>query len=192
MANKIYVDTQLLEDLGEQIRQLQRSLDSVNGEITRSLSEVRRVASSQDQLIRKMQTVGQNTRKTSDHAGKLANAVIYAAKLWEEAEKKISQRAITDGSAIAEGEVVAAGGLSPTQKPDWFSSILDWFKRNYDSFTNRNDAQLQISLMGQMLYHLIRQEPFSSGSINEFKFQPLEMSSAAERNGPHGIMTLSA
>ena len=89
MANKIYVDTQLLEDLGEQIRQLQRSLDSVNGEITRSLSEVRRVASSQDQLIRKMQTVGQNTRKTSDHAGKLANAVIYAAKLWEEAEKKI-------------------------------------------------------------------------------------------------------
>ena len=52
MANRISVDTELLQQMSSQISQLQHSLSSVGDKLTRSISEVRRVASGQDGIIR--------------------------------------------------------------------------------------------------------------------------------------------
>ena len=107
MADKIYIDTQLLEELSLEITQLKNSLTQVSSRVSSSLSEVRRVASSQTGTIGRMSKAQQNLGLTVRHADALAKAVGLAADLWEKAEKRIaSQRPPeSDGSLQGQGGV---------------------------------------------------------------------------------------
>ena len=102
MANKIYVDTVVLEQLSNQISQLQRSLSSAGEKVTRSVSEVKRVAPGQTKLIQKLGNVQKNVQKTADHAAKLAQATNQAANRWEEAENRISRQLLGQGGMNSE------------------------------------------------------------------------------------------
>ena len=103
MANKIYMDTGLMEQLSNQITQLQRSLSSVQSRVSSSVSEVRRVASEQTGIINKLVTVRKNTQNLYDRMGKLAKAVANSADRWEEAENRVS------GTKLSEGEDAGIG-----------------------------------------------------------------------------------
>ena len=103
MANKIYMDTGLMEQLSSQITQLQRSLSSVQSRVSSSVSEVRRVASEQTGIINKLVTVRKNTQNLYDRMGKLARAVANSADRWEEAENRVS------GTNLSEGEDAGMG-----------------------------------------------------------------------------------
>ena len=94
MANKIYMDTELLEQLSSQLSQLRNSLSSVQQRLGGSVAELRRVVSDQTGMINKAVTVQKNTGKVADHTERLAKAVRDAAAKWEEAEKRICQQGL--------------------------------------------------------------------------------------------------
>ena len=98
MADKILIDTQLMIQLSNQIQQLQRSLSGVHSEVTRSITEVRRIASGQTGTINKLNNAQKNLARVEDRAGKLAKATQQAAARWEETEKKISSQHIGEGT----------------------------------------------------------------------------------------------
>ena len=111
MADKIYMDTQLLEQLSAQITQLKNSLNTVKGSVSSSLSEVRRVASSQTGIINKLSNTQRNLGNTIEHANRLARATKNAANLWTETEERIANQnlGVYDTS---NGEGGAAGGYN--------------------------------------------------------------------------------
>ena len=110
MADKIYIDTQLLEELSLEITQLKNSLTQVSSRVSSSLSEVRRVASSQTGTIGRMSKAQQNLGLTVRHADALAKAVGLAADLWEKAEKRIASQRLPESGEAPRGE---GGGDTP-------------------------------------------------------------------------------
>ncbi len=110
MADKIYIDTQLLEALSLEISQLKNSLTQVNSRVSSSLSEVRCVASSQTGTIGRMSKAQQNLGLTVRHADALAKAVGLAADLWEKAEKRIASQRLPESGEAPQGE---GGGDTP-------------------------------------------------------------------------------
>lgn len=125
MADKIRIDTQLLDQLSSQITQLERSLYTVNDKVLGSISEVRRVASGQTGTINKLTNVQRNIVRTAERAGKLAKATRNAATNWEEAENRVTNQKLpeTDNSADNSG----GGGYA-----DWKSNFTDILKRRWD------------------------------------------------------------
>ena len=99
MANTIVIDTQLLEDLSRQIMQVKNSLSSISGNVTSSLSEVRRVAPDQPAIINKLVRAKNNLSTTINHTQKLSKAVGDAAVLWAAAENKILSNKPSEGEA---------------------------------------------------------------------------------------------
>jgi len=171
MADRISIDTQLLEELSRQIRQVQQSLDSVNGKMTGSIAEVRRVASDQDVLIRKLQIIQQNTRKTAERTGSLARAVYDAANIWEETEKKIGQQKLPEGSETGteedQAQTSSGGGAGRSfdqiDRGDWMPGWLKGFLRNTPM------GPLIWAGDGiNLLIHALNGEEFVSGSINQY------------------------
>ena len=90
MADRIRIDTGVLEDLQAQIEQIKSSLTDIAGDVSLSVSEVRRVASDQTGIINKVDRARKNTISTADHARRLATAVRNSVQRWEEAEQSIA------------------------------------------------------------------------------------------------------
>lgn len=96
MANKIYMDTELMEQLSQQIVQLQNSLSSIQQRLGASAAEIRRVASDQTGIINKVTAIQKKTEKAANHTGRLARAVRTAADKWEEAEKRVASQQLPE------------------------------------------------------------------------------------------------
>ena len=173
MANTISIDTLLLEDLARQIQQLQRSLDATSEKTGRSISEVRRVASGQDGLIRKLQTIQRNVQKTAERAEKLSRATQLAADRWEEAEKKISSQNLPQASdpfqgSGSSGSSGTGSSAEKTESGKWMSGILNFTFRKltvpgmiYESVHNGLE-------FANVILHLMNGEDYTSGEISEF------------------------
>ena len=116
MANRIAVDTELLQQMSSQISQLQHSLSSIGDKVTSSVSEVRRVASGQDEIIRKLGNLQRSIHQTAERAGKLARATDQAANRWEEVEKQIGQQQFGQGDV---GSVIGQSAIGTILK-DFF------------------------------------------------------------------------
>ena len=144
MANKIYMDTELMEQLGSQIAQLQHSLSSIQQSLSGSVAEVRRVASGQTGIINKLSAVQKNTQKAAEHTGKLARAVRTAAGNWEEAEKRVASQQLpeaqnTNGSGGAGGDgLIGAARMEdvirmslgyPADRSKWSQDMIDKFNK---------------------------------------------------------------
>ena len=126
MANRIYMDTELMEQLGQQIAQLQNSLSSVQQRLGASAAEIRRIASDQTGIINKVKAVQKNTGKAAEHTGRLARAVRNAAAKWEEAEKRVAAQQLPESEAAPQGEGGGASSGSGAES-DWFSyHITRW------------------------------------------------------------------
>ncbi len=121
MADKIYMDTELLRRLSGQLNQLSRSLSAVQGDITGSVSEIRRVASGQDKLIRMAIRVGQNTETTVDGIRRLSRAVQRASDIWSEAESKLAnQNFVVMGIPQQAGDGADAQRKERQEQAKWF------------------------------------------------------------------------
>jgi hypothetical protein len=144
MANKIYMDTELMEQLGSQIAQLQHSLSSIQQSLSGSVAEVRRVASGQTGIINKLSAVQKNTQKAAEHTGKLARAVRTAAGNWEEAEKRVASQQLPEiqnpnsnggtggdgliGAARMEDVIRMSLGY-PADRSKWSQDMIDKFNK---------------------------------------------------------------
>ena len=125
MADVILIDTQLLEQLSSQIMQVKNSLSNIGGNMSSSLSEVRRVAPDQPAIINKLVDANKKLGLTMDHAGKLARAISHAAELWEQTEQKISSMKLPE-TADQQNNPDSSGQGSPNGFPihDVWSSGL--------------------------------------------------------------------
>lgn len=140
MADKIRIDTQLLDQLSSQITQLERSLYTVNDKVLGSISEVRRVASGQTGTINKLTNVQRNIVRTAERAGRLAKATRNAANNWEEAEHRVTNQKLpeTDNNQDVpdlSGAVGFGGGNGGNRTI--LDNLLDYFKKYYFG-SNRN------------------------------------------------------
>ena len=124
MANKIYMDTELLEQLSSQLSQLRNSLSSVHQRLEGSVAELRRVVSDQTGMINKAVTVQKNTGKVADHTERLAKAVRDAAAKWEEAEKRVAGQQLPEAETAQQRE-----GVGAVIQPD--ADSAGWFKYHY-------------------------------------------------------------
>ncbi len=172
MANTISIDTLLLEDLARQIQQLQRSLDATSEKTGRSISEVRRVASGQDGLIRKLQTIQRNVQITAKRAEKLSRATQLAADRWEEAEKKISSQNLPQASDPFQGSGSSGssgtGSSGKTNPGQWISAIAEFIFGKFTIPGQMNNSIHNSIEFSNMIYHMLNGESYTSGQINEF------------------------
>ena len=124
MADKISIDTDLLGNLSNQIRQLQHSLESVNGKMRSSISEVQRVAKDQDKLIQKLQNIHRKALETSERTVKLARAVNDAANRWLETEKAIQAQKLSAENEQEKGNEVLLGDVMEVE-PKFMAAKAD-------------------------------------------------------------------
>jgi hypothetical protein len=144
MANKIYMDTELMEQLGSQITQLQHSLSSIQQSLSGSVAEVRRVASGQTGIINKLSAVQKNTQKAAEHTGRLARAVRAAAGNWEEAEKRVASQQLPEAQNTNSNSGAGGDGLIgaarfedvirmslgyPADRSKWSKEMTDKFNK---------------------------------------------------------------
>ena len=172
MADRINVDTQLLEELSSQILQLQRSLSGVDTRLGSAISDVRRVASDQTGIINRLNRTRKNLETTSDRLRKLARATGDAADRWEETENKIAglELPMTDVSETGDGSVSPDGSGNGAEQGNWWSAIEEFFGRNISAAKHQNDVAYRTWQYAALIYHWVRGEEFSSGSINEVSF----------------------
>ena len=113
MADKIKIDTEVLEELRLQINQIRTSLTDIAGDVSSSVAEVRRVASEQTGIINRLERARKNTNTTADHAGRFARAVQRSTQLWEKTERSITENKLgTSESPFghAEGDTASSQG----------------------------------------------------------------------------------
>ena len=119
MADTIRIDTEALKDISAQIGRIRSSLESIAGDVSRSVTEVRRVASGQDGIIGKMERTRRNTGVTAKHAERLARALYDSALLWEQAERSIMNNRFPDaGDGRSEGGAAREKTGNPVFNPD--------------------------------------------------------------------------
>ncbi len=119
MADTIRIDTEALKDISAQIGRIRSSLESIAGDVSRSVTEVRRVASGQDGIIGKMERTRRNTGVTAKHAERLARALYDSALLWEQAERSIMNNRFPDaGDSRSEGGAAREKTGNPVFNPD--------------------------------------------------------------------------
>ena len=205
MANKIYMDTELLEQLSSQIAQLQQSLSSVSDRVSRSVSEVRRVASGQTGIIQKLGNVQRNVQKTADRAAKLSRAASRAADRWKEAENRIKHQnlgqgeaGIGDGIGGIVGGVIGAGiggiigsrigGIGGAYIGSKIGELLsDWFKNS-----GVGSAPNQLPLFGEAIAKFMKYNSDPSSWSQTMKDNFLEKVKDAEvfplPGGEYGVL----
>ncbi len=113
MADRICMDTQLLEQLSSQITAISNALSSVQTSVNSASAEVRRVAASQNGIIQKMNSLQKNTRLTVAHAQSLSAAVRRASILWSDTERELAGTRMQPSEAAPGnpgGGGAAAGG----------------------------------------------------------------------------------
>ena len=158
MANKIYMDTELLEQLSIQLSQLRNSLSSVQQRLRGSVAELRSVVSDQTGMINKVATIQKNAGKAADYTGRLAKAVRDAAAKWEEAEKKVA------GQHLPESEIAPQGnGAGATIEPGSVSGGLGWFNYHFTPWDEFWKNPLKYFNPGWNLMNVIGQSVVTDG-----------------------------
>lgn len=112
MADKIYMDTELMKQLSNQITQLQRSLSGIGERISRSVSEVRQAVSEETGIISKLTKTRKDAQTLSGRVEQLARAVSQSATRWEEVESKIARRQLSAGEEGISGTGASAAGTA--------------------------------------------------------------------------------
>ena len=145
MADKIYMDTQLMEQLSSQISQIRQSLNTINDGVARAIQEARRVASGQTGTIQKLSNTQRKLTGTADRAEKLARAVRSAASTWEDAERRVMEKRLPESgnpdngagsgqdSSVSRDRLEEAMRVSmgyPSDRSSWSKDMRDKFEKN--------------------------------------------------------------
>ena len=140
MADRICMDTQLLEQLSSQITAISNALSSVQTSVNSASAEVRRVAASQNGIIQKMNSLQKNTRLTVAHAQSLSAAVRRASILWSDTERELAGTRMQPSEAAPQNTGGSAAGGSQLAEDAIITSLKypkdrsSWSKDMWDTY----------------------------------------------------------
>ena len=90
MSNKLKINTDALMSAGRQFSQLDSSLDSIVKQINSALTQTRRAAPTQTNVINSISSLGKRACSAANRSGKLADNVGKAADMWADCERNLA------------------------------------------------------------------------------------------------------
>ena len=91
MGDKICIDTEVLRDISNQFSQIEKSLDKLFRRTDSSITDVKRVASSQTAVINSLSNSRSRLNAACNRAIQLLKSINQAADMWDNTEKRIIQ-----------------------------------------------------------------------------------------------------
>ena len=123
MGDKICIDTEVLRDISNQFSQIEKSLDKLFRRTDSSITDVKRVASSQTAVINSLSNSRSRLNAACNRAIQLLKSINQAADMWDNTEKRIIQN--INGNAVNAQQTASFDeNQDEFTFGDWLQSVL--------------------------------------------------------------------